>query len=361
MAKINILQWLYKHSPANFYSVTDDGCTIIKSINNTFSGYKYNKIFVEEDLNNLRKIIKNFKRFSTISVLMAYFILIYGVVFPNYQILNNLYIKIGLIIFAILLPFLIMAIISKIFEIYLIKSFGNFEKTHFPCKNLIENQSYKEFKFELLKIFILLLTIGGIYLWIGSPYKTSLNLINNGKYNDAIKMTTLWSKIIPIDPHWYSLRGYARFYNGDYDGAIEDYDKAYELRNDEYKSMNFDNKIYIKYFQKKYKSALADFDNLIKNSENEEKDSLLWDKAQFLYHIGKYNDAIKIYNDLIIKSKTDKIYLIENRLYYERAQVYASIGKEKEASADLKTAEELNLEIEYQNSIPEPTILLEEI
>ena len=70
MAKINILQWLYKHSPVNFYSITKDGETIIKSINNTFRGYKYNKIFSDDDLNNLRKVIKNFKRFSTVSVLL---------------------------------------------------------------------------------------------------------------------------------------------------------------------------------------------------------------------------------------------------------------------------------------------------
>ena len=77
MAKINILHWLYKHSPLNFYSITQNKETVIKSINNTFVGYKLDRVFSDEDINSLRKIIKNFKRFSTVAVLLAYIILIY--------------------------------------------------------------------------------------------------------------------------------------------------------------------------------------------------------------------------------------------------------------------------------------------
>lgn len=362
MAKLNILQWLYKHSPVNFYSITDSGETIIKSINNTFAGYKYSAIFSDESLNALRKVIKNFKRFSTIAVLLSYFILVYGFVFPNYELLKNDVVKVGIIVFAVILPFIILAIMSFLFEFYLKKKYGNFERTHFPSTNVIETQSYREFKFEILKIFILLIAIGGIYLWIGSPYETTMDLINKGKYSDAVKMTTIWSKILPVDAQWYSLRGYARFYDGDYNGAIEDYNKAYQLKDNEYKSMSFDNKIYIKYILNDYESAIDDFDNAIKQTQDEgEKDSMLWDKAQFLYNIGEYKNALKIYNDLIKKSEDDRIYLIENRLYYERAQVYKSLGMDKESQADEQKAQELDLDIEYQTSIPEPTLILEEM
>ena len=196
MAKINILQWLYKHSPVNFYSITENGETIIKSINNTFRGYKYNKIFSDDDLNDLRKVIKNFKRFSTVAVLLFYLILVYGFVFPNYQLFANNNLKVAIIVLALVLPFVILLFISLLFEFYLNKKYGSFERTHFPMTNIIETQSYKDFKLEILKIFLLLMVIGGIYLWIGSPYETTLNLINKGKYSDAIKMTTLWSKIL---------------------------------------------------------------------------------------------------------------------------------------------------------------------
>ena len=362
MSKLNILQWLYKHSPVNFYSITDNGETIIKSINNTFSGYKYNTKFSDNDLNILRKVIKNFKRFSTISVLLSYFILIYCFVFPNYEILKDNVIKIGIIAFAFILPFIVLSLISFLFEIYLKKQYGKFERTHFPTTNVIETQSYNDFKLEILKIFILLIVIGGVYLWIGSPYETTMNLINKGKYSDAVKMTTIWSKILPVDAQWFALRGYARFYDGDYKGAIEDYDKAYKLKNNEYKCMSFDNKIYIKYILNDYESAIDDFDNEIEKTKDEgEKNSLLWDKAQFLFNIEEYNNALNIYNDLIKKSEDDRIYLVENRLYYERAQVYKSLGKEKEAQADEQKAQELDLDIEYQTSIPEPTLILEEM
>ena len=52
MAGFNILKWLYKHSPVNFYSITDNGETIIKSINNTSVGYKYSQEF---DKNTIEK------------------------------------------------------------------------------------------------------------------------------------------------------------------------------------------------------------------------------------------------------------------------------------------------------------------
>ena len=362
MAKLNILQWLYKHSPVNFYSITDNGETIIKSINNTFAGYKYAAIFSDEKLNALRKVIKNFKRFSTISVLLSYFILVYGFVFPHYELFKYNYAKAIIIIFAVLLPFIISGLVSLLFEYYLKKKFGNFERAHFPTSTVIETQSYREFKFEILKIFLLLIAIGGIYLWIGSPYETTLNLINKGKYSDAVKMTTIWSKILPVDAQWYSLRGYAKFYDGDYKGAIADYDKAYQLKDNEYKCMSFDNKIYIKYILNDYESAIDDFDREIKKTKDEgERNSLLWDKAQFLYNIDEYKNALKIYNDLIEKSVEDRIYLVENRLYYERAQVYKSLGLNKEADADEQKAQELDLDIEYQTSIPEPNLILEEM
>ena len=226
--------------------------------------------------------------------------------------------------------------------------------------NFFETEKFRKL-WKNFTVFVFTAIAVGLYFCICSPYKTSLDLINQNKYEKAIKITTFWSKIIPADSRWYSLRGYAKFYSGDFNGAIADYDKAYKLRNDEFKSMNFDNKIYIKYFLKDYKSALADFDKEIKNTQNEERDSMLWDKAQFLFNIEKYNDALSIYNDLIKKSTTDQIYLMESRLYYERALVHQKLGMIKEANEDLKNAKNLDLDIEYQNTIPKPVFLLEKI
>lgn len=362
MAKINILQWLYKHSPVNFYSITDDGETIIKSINNTFGGYKLNKVLEADEINHLRRIIKHFKRFSAIALLLFYIFVIYGFVFPYYQLFRKCSVKIIAIVIVILFTWAILSVISKIFECYLKKNYGDFKKTHFPSSNFIENQSYNDFKKELVKIFILLVVVAGICIGIGSPSEKAYKLIGNEQYDKVVKFTTIWAKVLPIDSQCYSLRAYAEFYTGDYKGAIRDYDRAYKLKTDEYKSMSFDNKIYIKYYLKEYKSAIKDFDNEIKNTQNDdEKDSLLWDKAQFLYNVGYYKDALKLYNELIKKSSQDRIYLMENRLYFERAQLYKKLGKEKEAQEDLNKAQDLNLDVEFQNPIPEPTLLLDEM
>ena len=363
MAGFNILKWLYKHSPVNFYSITSDGETIIKSINNTSVGYKYPQEFNKETIEILRKTIKNFKRVWTMLLLIVYAAIIYYVIFPNYTMLSESLTK-GLIIFGILLiiTFAMALINSKIFEYYLKKNFGNYEKVHFPSSNSIENQSYKDFKTELVKIFLLFIFLLGVYICIGSPYETTLKLISKQRYSDAIKMSTIWSKILPIDQRWYSMRAYAKFKTEDFQGAIEDYNKAYEIENDEFKTMNFDNKIYIKYYIKDYKGAIEDFDKEINNSKDiYEQDPFLWDKAQFLYNIGQYKQSLQIYDQLIINSENDSLYLIQSRLYYERGLVYQKMNKIEQAQADFSKAEELNLEETFKMDIPEPTILLGEI
>lgn len=360
MARVHILKWLYKHSPVNFYSITEEGETIIKSINNTSVGYKFNQEFSSSQIDKLRKDIKWFKRLSTIAVLLVYVCLIYCVIFPNYNFFAKGYEKIVLVFFIIVLLMVGISLCnSKLFEKYLISNYGEYEKTHFPSSNSIENQSYKDFKLELVKISILVVILIGGYLWLGSPYEASLNLISRGKYEDAIKMTTLLSKVIPTDAKWYSLRAYARLNTEDYEGAIEDYDRAYLLESDDYKMMNFDNKIYIRYQLQQYQEALDDFDKEIKNAKDDfDRDSFMWDKAQFLYNIEHYKDALKIYNRLIINSEKDNIYLIKSRLYFERAQVYQKLGKEELAQEDMDKVMNLNLGSTFQNPIPVPTLLL---
>jgi primosomal protein N' (replication factor Y) len=74
-----------------------------------------------------------------------------------------------------------------------------------------------------------------------------------------------------------------------------------------------------------------------------------------------YKEALKIYNRLLINSENDSIYLIKSRLYFERAQVYSKLGMEKLSEEDMAKAEELNLEPYFQNPIPAPTLLLDNL
>lgn len=361
MFKINILKRLYKRAPMNFYNY-GESYTIIKSINNTFLGYKINKILNPDEISLVWDNVKKHKRFSTITIFVLFIILLYGIIFPNYYFLA------GQKWYYTVLPMLVVVYIvyqavtymnTLWFEKQITKEFGNFEKTVFNPSDIIDEKYYKLFKLELLKAFILILIIA-VCLGMGSPYKTALDMIEQGKYNEAIKVTTIGSKVFPIAPRWYSLRGYAKFQIKDYEGAIADYDKAYKLGPDEYNVMNFDNKIYIKYYTGQYKSALKDFDNEIEHASSDfERDSFLWDKAQFLYNIGEYQQSLKIYNDLLVKSENDRVFLLQNRLYFERAEVYKQLGEEELAGEDIKNADALNIEESFKNPIPAPTLLLD--
>ena len=363
MIKFNILKRIFKRVPMNFYNYVD-GTTVIKSINNTFQGYKFDKVIEEEQIGSIWNFIKQTKRIMTVAIFLVFIIILYGVIFPHYAFLS------GLKWYCCVLPLLVIMFviyqallhISTIhFERWLKKNFGEFEKTVYNPTDFIDKKYYKLFKMELVKAFALILVIL-VCFCIGSPFKITLNLINNQKYDEAIKVATVGSKIFPIAPTWYSLRGYSKFQLKDYEGAIKDYDKAYKLGPDEYNVMNFDNKIYIKYYTKQYKSALKDFDKEIAKAQtDEDRDSFLWDKAQFLYNIKHYEEALKIYNDLLVKSDEDRVFLLQNRLYFERAEVYKKLGNEELAEQDLQNANNLNIEESFKNPIPEPTLLLDEM
>ena len=124
--------------------------------------------------------------------------------------------------------------------------------------------------------------------------------------------------------------------------------------------MNFDNKIFVKYYLGDYENAIADFDKEIKNADNEnDKDQFLWDKAQFLYNIKKYNDALSVYNDLIIKAESDRIFLLKDRLYLERAEVNKKLKKYDDAKNDALTAGLSDFN-SFKNPIPKPMLMLDE-
>jgi tetratricopeptide (TPR) repeat protein len=191
-----------------------------------------------------------------------------------------------------------------------------------------------------------------------SPFKFAKSIIKIGDYNRVIRITTIGAKIYPIAPKWYSLRGYAKFQIGDFSGAIVDYDKAYHLESDGFNMMNFDNKIFIKYYLKDYSGALNDFDYEIEHSNNEnERDEFLWDKAQFLYNINRYEEALKLYNDLLVKAESDRIFLLKDRLYLERAQIYKKLGENELAQQDIEKSESID---NGYDPIPQPTLMVDD-
>lgn len=362
MLKINIPKLLYKYSPMNFYTVNNDS-TIIKSTNNTSLGYEFARSFTDDEIRYIWNETRAHKRISTISIFLLFIFLLYQLIFPKFTLFVNLnwYIN-ALIILALItiLYHIINIICQKVFEKRLEKKFGKFAKVKFIKTDIIDPKFYKLFKFELLKALVAILTII-IGFSLISPFEVTKKLIDKKHYKQAIRLTTIGSKIFPIAQEWYSLRGYARYKMGDYQGAIIDYDRAYSLSaDDDTNIMNFDNKIFIKYSLKNYDSALKDFDTEIRNATTEtERDQFLWDKAQFLYNIEKYEEALELYNELIVKSENDRIFLLKDRLYLERAQVYKKLGQEDLAQEDIEKADSWEAD-NTQNPIPKPVLILDE-
>lgn len=361
MIKINILKVLYKHSPMNFYTI-ENNTTIIKSTNNTSLGYKFDKIFTPEEISFVWNEIKLHKRWSTVFIFLFFVALLYLIIFPNFTIfVNNMwYYNAALILALVFVVYnIITTICTKIFEKRISKRFGNFSKTKFKQSKELDLKYYKLFKIELTKAMFAILVLVGVFSLV-TPFELTKKMLNQYRYNEVIKVTSIGSKVFPIAQEWYSLRGYAKFQIGDYEGAIKDFDKAYRLGADGFNIMNFDNKIYIKYYLKEYDSALKDFDNEIKNADNEnERDQFQWDKAQFLYNIKHYNEALSLYNDLIVKAENDRIFLLKDRLYLERAEVYKKLGQTALAQNDIENAGGWDSETS-QNPIPKPVLLLEE-
>lgn len=359
MSKMNILESIYYLSPMNFYTHDEDK-TIIKSINNTSLGYKFGKNFDTKEISAVWDEIKLCKKWSVILIALMLIILLYKVIFPKFTLfVNNVWYVNTIIILVTLAAIcqIITKICTLIFEKRLIKKFGKFEKTIFKNCSELNSTYYSLFKRELIKALILILVVVSCF-GLYSPFKKAQELVSRAQYNEVIRFTTLGSKIFPIAHEWYSLRGYAKFKTEDFQGAINDFDKAYKLGADGLNIMNFDNKIFVKYYLGEYESAIRDFNYEIKNANDDnEKDQFLWDKAQFLYNIKHYDEALELYSQLIDKAEQDKIYLLKDRLYLERAQVYKTIGE-----PDLYLDDIINsgagTDEGFQNPIPQPTLML---
>ena len=86
----------------------------------------------------------------------------------------------------------------------------------------------------------------------------------------------------------------------------------------------------------------------------------MWDKAQFLYNIGRYEEALEIYNDLIVKAENDKVFLLKDRLYFERSQTLSKLGREKESMDDIESSG-ISPEEAIDYIIPEPMLIMDEV
>jgi tetratricopeptide (TPR) repeat protein len=362
MKKLTVLEYLYQQSPMDFYTKNKKK-TVIRSTNNaSFLGYKFSREFSEQEIDEVWQIIRIYKRFSVVFIFILFVALLYEFIFPRFALfINNSWYVNAFIMFGILVIVsqFITTISTFLFEKKLLEKYGKYDKVYFEHSKHVDKKYYSLFISELTKagIAFVLIFISATFF---SPFEYAQNLIDKHRYKDVIKVTSLGAKLLPVAPEWYSLRGYANFQLEQYDHAIKDYDKAYKLSAEGFNIMNFDNKIFVKYYQGNYEEALADFDIEIQNANNEnEKDQFLWDKAQFLYNIKKYKEALIVYNELIEKAENDRIFLLKDRLYLERAEVHRKLKNYKEAKLDAEAAGLSDFKL-FKNPIPKPVLMLDE-
>lgn len=360
MSKKNIFSLLYKYSPLNFYTNTDNH-TIIKSIHSPSVGYDFDKIFNDDEIHSIWKEIRLHKRISTVFIFILFIASLYELIFPHFSLfVNNTWFINALLMLAVLLIVcnLCTMLCAYIFQKRLLK-FGEYKIVTFSPTEEIDKKYYSIFKFELFKAITVIMLLILVFTNV-SPFEIAKNLVDKELYYEAIKVTNFGAKVFPIAQEWYALRGYSKFKLGDYTGAIQDYDKAYILSADEFNIMNFDNKIFVKYYIGDYESALADFDKEISKSRTEnERDQFLWDKAQFLYNIQKYEDALVLYDELIVNADDDRVFLLKDRLFLERAQVHKKLGNKELTKADLDNSGAMECDLEA-NPIPTPVLLMNE-
>ena len=357
-----ILRLMYNSAPMNFYTKSN-GKTVIRAINNITHGYEFDREFMPEELATTWEQIKLHKRISSIFICLLFIYLLYEAIFPQFPILvnNKWYVNaIILILIMVIVGQIITYISAKIFEKRIKMKFGEFKRSKFTSTDRVDKTYYNIFKNELIKVLIviLILVIGFVFI---SPFSIAKRLLKAERYNEVITFTSICAKVFPIAQEWYTMRGYAKFKLGNNKDAAADFTKAYRLGADGSNMTNFDNSIYIKYIEKDYDSEIKDFNREIKKAETEEeKDKFKWDKAQFLYNIGRYEEALDIYNDLITKAEDDRVFLLKDRLYFERAQTYQKLGKEQESIADIESSG-ISQEEAIDYVIPEPMLIIDSL
>ena len=80
-----------------------------------------------------------------------------------------------------------------------------------------------------------------------------------------------------------------------------------------------------------------------------------------MYNVNRYEEALALYTELLTKADSDSVFLLKDRLYLERAQIYQILGQNDLANADLINSgavETLENKLDY---IPKPVLLLKEL
>jgi len=114
--------------------------------------------------------------------------------------------------------------------------------------------------------------------------------------------------------------------NGQYDKALECFNKAIELDPKDYLGYVGRGEVYSEFVR--YEEAIADFDTAIRL--NPEDDEAYFEKGQVLEKLGDYESAVEYYSKAIELKSDDAYY------YFTRGSAYQKLERNDEAIADFR-------------------------
>lgn len=328
----------------------DKKTTVIAGILRSI-GYKFAVKLPDIKIDEINKVYRKLTTILNSIVACELLLYVYLFIFPYFTKLMQLPYFITILCLAaipLLILYLTYIVINTLFENYLEKYIGSFQKIKFqPNIYNIEPEAYKKYcETPRKSIYIVGLLIFIFCYYLLTPIFIE-TLIAHKNFKLGIKFANLYSKIIPINPEIYEQRAIAKFNVKDYKGAVIDF----ELANKYSLSNVFDNDILeAKTYYLSYNDMISEFEKAL----SVQKDKILTGvikakKADYLMKNKKYSEALKIYDELIsIHKHGEEIGFSLENAYFNRGKA-KQILNINNANIDIEIAKRMCPTCNFEN------------
>ena len=338
----------YKYMDINEYRkllfLNSQYCSYYKVNNNTVlagvmrnNGYRYAENLSDDKLKDVNKAYRKYIALLNLLVAIEIILYVYFVIFPYYLEFMNLpffVVVMMLSLIPLVALYLTYVVVNALYEKYLVKSVGVFQKMKFqPKVKYVEENVFNEYLNTSKKsvyFFVLILLV--FFSFILTPFV--INYFNNNKeFNSALKLSNSYLTFMPIVPDVYVQRAYAKFNLKQYKEAVEDYENANKYSF----SKDFNPDILgVKTYYLPYSQVLNEFDNLIALEKNQPyKYYLMSEKAAYQLKNKDYKSAYATFNYLInLYEKGTKVFFSPSLVYNNRAIARNYLGDKSGAKSD---------------------------
>lgn len=331
----------------NYY--IDNGCTVLAGVMRSL-GYKYSIKLPREKMAQVNAVYRKFTTLMNCVVGAEILLYVYLFMFPCFLKLIKLpffVMALTLSIIPLVMLYLTYIAINYLYENYLTRYVGTFQKVKFvPTIYNIEPEAYEKYRKTPKKSIYVMAVMMIAFLYYALMPMVIDNQVAAGKFENALKSANLYSKFVPISSDVYAQRAYAKFKLAKYEEAVVDY----KLANDYSMSNVFDLDILgVKTYYQPFDTMINEFDKEIaKRDKKFEKQFLMAEKANYLMKNKKYNQALAIYNELINTYKTrEDTAFAPDEVYFNRGRARALIGDVQGARVDTEIARKMCADCEY--------------